>query len=158
MQKNMEKKLDLKPKNTSWRDQYMKTIIDLDKYSKDPWKFIETISWDISEGIDGVKAFQNINKFPFVVIKDIQDTNDEWKNNYNLLSLTRPTTKVLTIMFPDMNRIEIPIISYISPRDIINIVAMYYKDKQFINPYRIFSGYWSGVIGSKEIFQVNLSN
>jgi len=153
-------KLDLKPKNRSWRDQYMKVIIDLVKYSGDPWAFLKTISWDVSEGIGGVKAFQETDTFPFRVIKNLEDTNDEWKNNYNLLSLTRPTTKVLQIKFPDGKFKQIPIASgsYISPRDIINTVAMYYKDKVFLNAYRIFSGYWMGSMGDAEFFQVILSN
>ncbi len=45
VQKFGEKGTKYKPADRSWKDNYLKTIIDLDRFSNDPDKFLKHISW-----------------------------------------------------------------------------------------------------------------
>jgi len=83
-----------KPKERKWKNHYMQVVIDLDRFSSDPWNFIKYVDWNLEgaeysnfvlygPGRSGDEGERIIARYPFL-------DSPEWvMTNFYLLELPR---------------------------------------------------------------------
>ena len=115
--------LFLKPNKRTWRNHYLKVIHDLDFYKDNPWSFFETISWNVNEGIDNIQVwdFSNSN---ISIIKNKEDVEESWKNNYYYLTLGNELNIEFDNGFIRYYRTD----THFTPKDILEKVEEYYQN------------------------------
>lgn len=109
-----------KLENRNWRNHYLKVASDLSKYSEDPWRFFENITWNLRDD-----NFEEIGEDSGFLEPEL------YHNNFWMLNLG----KDIIISFPidpldDLDFIERKYISdtYFTPAKVLKLIYNFYQE------------------------------
>lgn len=120
--------VDHKPIHETWKKYYLQTVIDLDRFSNDPWQFLKYILWS-HRGIEFSKFRDEQEVIP------LKETPSWVMNNFFLLNL---------------GSVNIDGVSYenITPHQMFNIIS------QSVPENLLVSGF--GILNHRYIYQRTL--
>ena len=118
---------DHKPTNQTWRQYYLQTVIDLDRFSNDPWQFLPFVLWS-PKGIDFSKYRDKEGEvIPF-------NEAPSWvMNNFFLLNLG-PITTIDGVFYES-----------VTPYELFNEISRHVPENYLING--------SGILKNRDLYQ-----
>ena len=137
-----------KPKERTWKQHYLKTLVDLDKF-KEPVQFFRNILWDVKNGFNQSFYVVRGDFSKILEIHPLTEAPDWVINNLFLLKLN---ISVLVAEDPQKPDVVAKKFSNISPIALLKTVSLYYPEEDYISSFvKIFSNYHPGITDKEQI-------
>jgi len=128
-----------KPKDRTWKNHYLTTIIDLDFYNKQPWDFFDKIEWNMhNNNIEEIAKDYKYSKRTAFWLLDLGD----------IITITYPIDR-----YQELEPIKRTYTSsrYFTPYEVLKLINDFYQEKvtaeeldeqkEIVNPYAEDYGY-----------------
>lgn len=104
-----------KPTQRIWRNHYLSVVSNLDKYSEDPWKFFDEISWNMHD--------ENIDNL-------VKNKDESFHDNFWMLNLGKEAYIKFPIDYQDFGEIDRKYSSstYLTPYQILKHIYEFYQE------------------------------